>query len=100
MRENRHNWGREPWTVSFRPKRERLPSNADFVVVGAGFAGLSAAAWLKRLCPQKSVVVLESGRIGNGASGRTGGMALDESAAGKLPGLGDVLGGYRKILRE
>src|SRR5262249_11343770 len=35
----------------------------------------------------------------NGASGRTGGIALAESAAGDLPGLGDVLGGYRRILR-
>src|SRR5215813_5178766 len=100
MRENRHNWGRAPWTVSFRPKRKRLPSHADFVVVGAGFAGLSAAASLARLAPQKSVVVLEAGSLGSGASGHTGGMALAETAAGKLPGLGDVLGGYKKILRE
>jgi len=46
------------------------------------------------------VLLLEAERIGNGASGRTGGMALSETAAGNLPGLGDVLQGYRKILRE
>jgi glycine/D-amino acid oxidase-like deaminating enzyme len=45
------------------------------------------------------VIVLESASLGEGASGRTGGMALAETAAGKLPGLGDVLTGYRKILR-
>ena len=68
-------------------------------MIGAGFAGLSAAAWLAKLAPGKSVVILESESIGNGASGRTGGMALSETAAGPLPGLGDVLAGYKKILR-
>jgi glycine/D-amino acid oxidase-like deaminating enzyme len=43
--------------------------------------------------------VLESASLGDGASGRTGGMALAETAAGNLPGLGNVLAGYKKILR-
>ena len=72
----------------------------DFVVVGGGFAGLSAAAWLARLARKETVLLLEAERVGNGASGRTGGMALAQSAAGDLPGLGDVLRGYRKILRD
>jgi glycine/D-amino acid oxidase-like deaminating enzyme len=71
----------------------------DFAIVGAGFSGLSAAAWLRRLAPTRSVLVLESSSLGEGASGRTGGMALAETAAGPLPGLGDVLAGYQKILR-
>jgi glycine/D-amino acid oxidase-like deaminating enzyme len=70
----------------------------DFAIVGGGFSGLSAAAWLRRLAPGRSVLVLESASLGDGASGRTGGMALSETAAGKLPGLGDVLAGYKKIL--
>ena len=45
------------------------------------------------------MVLLEGQTLGSGASGLTGGMALAESAAGNLPGLGDVLGGYRQILR-
>jgi len=68
--------------------------------VGGGFTGLSAAAWLARLAPGKSVLLLEAERVGNGASGRTGGMALAQTAAGDLPGLGDVLRGYRKIVRD
>jgi glycine/D-amino acid oxidase-like deaminating enzyme len=71
----------------------------DFAIVGGGFSGLSAAAWLRQLAPGRSVLVLESASLGDGASGRTGGMALAETAAGKLPGLGDVLAGYKKILR-
>lgn len=99
MHHKPHPWGTPPWTVDFRPAKRPLPDQVDFAIVGAGFAGLSAAAWLAKLGPSKSVIVLESESIGNGASGRTGGMALADTAAGPLPGLGDVLAGYKKILR-
>ncbi len=92
-------WGAPPWTVDFRPARRALPDYADFAIVGGGFTGLSAAAWLRRFAPGRSVLVLESASLGDGASGRTGGMALAETAAGQLPGLGDVLAGYKRILR-
>ena len=91
-------WGTPPWNIAFAPPPRDLPREADFVIVGAGFTGLAAAAWLRLLEPAKSVVVLEAGRVGNGASGRTGGMALAETAAGNLPGLGDVLAGVQGIL--
>src|SRR6266446_7344492 len=94
-----HLWGAPPWTVDFRPARRALPDHVDFAIVGGGFSGLSAAAWMRRLAPGRSVLVLESASLGDGASGRTGGMALAETAAGKLSGLGDVLAGYKKILR-
>jgi glycine/D-amino acid oxidase-like deaminating enzyme len=77
-----------------------IPAEADFVIVGGGFTGLAAAAWLRRLAPGKSVAVLEAGSIGAGASGRTGGMALSEAAPGDLPGLGDVLRGFAEILEK
>ena len=93
-------WGVPPWKIDFTPPKRSLPSSVDFAIVGAGFAGLAAAAWLRILAPEKSVVVLEAGCIGNGASGRTGGLVLSESAAGDLPGLGDVLAGLKKILRR
>ena len=71
----------------------------DFAIVGGGFTGLSTAAWLRRLAPGRSVLVLEAALLGEGASGRTGGLALAETAAGPLPGLGDVLAGYKKIIQ-
>lgn len=96
-----HNqWGTPPWRIDFTPPVRPLPSAADFAVIGAGFSGLAAAAWLRLLAPKKSMVVLESGRIGAGASGRTGGMALEGAAADDLSGLEDVLGGLRKILEK
>jgi gamma-glutamylputrescine oxidase len=94
-----HPWGKPPWTIDFRPAARALSDQVDFAIVGGGFSGLSAAAWLRKLAPGRSVVVLEAASLGEGASGRTGGMALAETAAGKLPGLGDVLAGYKKILR-
>jgi len=98
-RRSAHPWGTPPWTVDFRPASCALPDHVDFAVVGGGFSGLSAAAWLRRFAPGRSVLVLEAASLGDGASGRTGGMVLAETAAGKLPGLGDVLAGYKKILR-
>jgi len=77
-----------------------MPDQADFAVVGGGFTGLAAAAWLARIAPEKTVVLFESASIGAGSSGHTGGMVLSETAAGNLPGLGDVLAGYVSILKD
>jgi gamma-glutamylputrescine oxidase len=94
-------WGRTPWTIRFQSNisRRELPRVADFVVIGGGFTGLAAAAWLRHYSPKESVIVLEAGQVGAGASGRTGGMALDETAAGNQPGLGDVLAGLRHTVQ-
>ena len=56
---------------------------ADVVVVGAGFAGLSAA--LEMAQRGLSVVVLEADRVGSGASGRNGGQAIVGYASGQGP---------------
>ncbi|MGH9572668.1 MAG: NAD(P)/FAD-dependent oxidoreductase [Candidatus Acidiferrales bacterium] len=90
-------WGIPPWTIDFQPSKKPLPESADFVVIGGGFTGLAAAAWLRLLAPDKSVVVLEAEHIGSGASGRTGGQFLGETAAGDQEGLGDVIAGVQSI---
>jgi glycine/D-amino acid oxidase-like deaminating enzyme len=94
------NWGNRPWRVDFRPQKHAVPANVDFAVIGGGFSGLAAATHLKRLAPSKSVALLEAEDIGAGASGHTGGIALAETAAGDLPGLGDVLAGYQQFLHD
>ncbi len=93
-------WGLPPWEIPFSPPARALPGEADIVIVGGGFTGLAAAAWLRLLDPGKSVVLLEARSIGSGASGRTGGMVLAETAAGDFPGLGDVLGAVKDIFAK
>lgn len=56
---------------------------ADVVVVGAGFAGLSAAIELAQ--KGYSVVVLEADLVCSGASGRNGGQAIVGFASGQGP---------------
>ena len=51
---------------------DNLPESADLVVVGAGYTGLSAAIAAHDAGAQ--VVVMDSGRPGEGASTRNGGM--------------------------
>ena len=50
---------------------------ADVVIIGGGFTGISTAYHLIRRFPNKRIVLLEARRIGNGASVRSGGMALN-----------------------
>ncbi|BBK42112.1 hypothetical protein STVA_21320 [Allostella vacuolata] len=54
------------------PPADPLPGHADVVVVGAGYAGLSAALELARA--GRSVAVLDAGSAGGGASSRSVGM--------------------------
>lgn len=49
------------------------PPEADVVVIGAGYTGLAAAWELRRR--GREVVVVDQGRLGNGASSRNAGMA-------------------------
>lgn len=50
---------------------------ADWLVLGAGFAGLAAARRLRQLDPKGRIVVLEASRVGLGPSGRNSGFMVD-----------------------
>ena len=50
---------------------------ADWLVIGAGFAGLSAARRLKQLRPDDRIAVLEASRVGKGPAGRNSGFMID-----------------------
>ncbi|MDP9337366.1 MAG: FAD-binding oxidoreductase [Acidobacteriota bacterium] len=93
-------WGNPPWQIDFHAPGRALPREVDFAIVGGGFSGLSAACHLRQAHPEKTTVVFEADCVGAGSSGHTGGMTLAESAAGDLPGLGDVLKGFTKIQHE
>jgi gamma-glutamylputrescine oxidase len=73
---------RSYWARSQPPRNPPLREDlvVDVAVIGGGFTGLSSAYFIRRTSPQKSVVVLEAGGCGNGASGRNGAMLLTMTA--------------------
>ena len=88
--------GPAAWNSILGPQAAPQPLNedstADFVVVGAGFAGLSAARRLMQLHPTARVVVLEAGRLAEGSAGRNSGFMIDlphDLASDDYAGAGD-----------
>ncbi|MEP0940200.1 MAG: FAD-binding oxidoreductase [Rhizobiaceae bacterium] len=64
------------------PKREphaplAAQTKADWLVIGAGYAGLAAARRLAENRPDEKIVIVEAGRCGENASGRNSGFAID-----------------------
>jgi len=58
-----------------RPLTDNI--TADWLIIGAGFAGLSAARRLVQLHPNDRIVVLEARRIADGPAGRNTGFMID-----------------------
>ena len=57
------------------PLEEKI--TADWLVIGAGFAGLSAARRLSQTRPDDRIVVLDAVRVGDGPAGRNSGFMID-----------------------
>ncbi len=91
-------WGDTPWRIDVVAADGPPPARVDVAIVGAGFTGLSTAWHLARRGARTAV--LEAGSIGNGASGRTGGIALEGTASGLRPGADDCLGTLARVTAE
>jgi len=50
---------------------------ADWIIIGAGFAGLAAARRLSQLCPTDRIVLLEARPVAQGPAGRNSGFMID-----------------------
>ena len=64
------------------PPRQANPAlqgdaTADWLVLGAGYAGLAAARRLAELHPNQSIAMVDAGEAGENASGRNSGFAID-----------------------
>ena len=51
--------------------------NCDWLIIGAGFTGLSAARELGQLYPNQKIVLIDAQLAGEGASGRNSGYLVD-----------------------
>ena len=51
--------------------------DCDWLIVGAGYTGLSAARKLSELHPQKKIILVDAQLAGEGASGRNSGYLVD-----------------------
>ncbi len=52
-------------------------AHADWLVIGAGFAGLSAARRLRQLRPSDKIAVVDAREVGQGPAGRNSGFMID-----------------------
>ncbi|MER8437217.1 FAD-binding oxidoreductase [Mesorhizobium sp. M1312] len=59
------------------PEVLRGRHKADWLIVGAGFAGLAAARRLSQLVPNERIVLVDAQRVGWGAAGRNSGFMID-----------------------
>ena len=60
-----------------RPQTLDHDRTADWLIVGAGFAGLSAARRLAQLRPGEKIVLLEARELAQGPAGRNSGFMID-----------------------
>lgn len=69
------------WSKFLPKANQGVSSNlkVDVAIVGGGYTGLSAAYHIKKSNPKLKVVVIEAKRVGNGASGRNGGLVLAQT---------------------
>jgi len=84
-----HPWGEPVWSfpVTVTPCPLGDGFHVDVAIVGAGFTGLATAFYVLRSHPELRVAVFEAQQVGAGASGRTGGLVLEDTAIGPLPGV-------------
>lgn len=69
------------WSAILPPRAPRAPlagdRAADWIVLGAGYAGLAAARRLAETCPDQQIAIVDAGTAGENASGRNSGFAID-----------------------
>ena len=75
------NDGSNGWSRILAPRQARPAlagdCNFDWVVIGAGYVGLAAARRLAENRPGDRIALVEAGEVGENASGRNSGFAID-----------------------
>jgi len=69
------------WINDLNPRTNITTLQSDkeceWLIIGAGYTGLSAARKLGELCPNKQVIIIDSQLAGEGASSRNSGYLVD-----------------------
>ncbi len=100
----RSQWGAAPWRrpCSFADYQTasaaRSSTTPDVAIVGGGLTGASAPYHLARMGVRP--VLFEAGLIGDGASGRTGGVVLEGTAVGILDQVDACVAGLKRLVDE
>ena len=88
--------GPAAWNLILGPQPDPVPleadRTADVVIIGGGFAGLSAARRLLQIDPALDIVLLEAGRLAESSAGRNSGFMIDlphELTSDDYAGAGD-----------
>jgi gamma-glutamylputrescine oxidase len=100
----RFHWGEPPW-----PSASELPASpvraissnsphSEVAIIGAGLTGTSTALHLARRGIRATVY--EAGSVAEGASGRTGGLVLEGTAAGVLDEVGTCVAGLERLVAD
>jgi gamma-glutamylputrescine oxidase len=98
-RDDARQWGEPLWQArALVTSVEPIPRTIDVAIIGGGLTGISAALHLAR--DGLSVIAFEAASIGDGASGRTGGIVLEGTATGVRPGADNCVPSLARLVEE
>ena len=76
-----HDTGVAGWDAILPPAKAtphlETKTSCDYLIIGGGFAGLSAARRLSQLCPKDKIILIDAKVIGTGPAGRNSGFMID-----------------------
>jgi gamma-glutamylputrescine oxidase len=100
----RQQWGKSIWelmdrdAVEYGVAADANIETPDVAIVGCGLTGASTALHLAKHGVR--AVVFEAGLVADGASGRTGGLVLEGTAAGILKQVENCVPGLQRVVEE
>jgi gamma-glutamylputrescine oxidase len=101
MKTARFYWGAPPWARGddlARISDVAKSGSPDVAIIGAGLTGTSTALHLAKR--GIGAVVYEAGLVADGASGRTGGLVLEGTAAGPRDEVNNCVTGLERVVTE
>src|SRR3984957_1157600 len=98
MANDQRRWGEPPWRHADAQPRGCATVPCDVAIVGGGLTGASTAYHLARRGIRSTI--FEAARVGDGASGRTGGLVLEGTAAGVLEEVDSCVAGLEALVAE